>query len=96
VHLHNKMFILFFTGEVTNVHFTQLTTKKVYPTWIGRYYQYRFYIHYMPVSDIYYFICSLNSKTIYDSVKNNVYFTEFKDAEDYANEWAKKNCTERY
>lgn len=44
---------------------------------------------------VYHFTVKKDSHTIYSSIDNNVYFTEFDETVEYIEKWVKKNCKDK-
>ena len=77
------------------VQFIQLKNKRVYKTWVGRYYAYKIYIFELVVTQVYHFTVHKDSHTIYSSIDGDQIFVEFEEAVEFINEWVKINCIDK-
>jgi hypothetical protein len=77
------------------VHFTKIKGKRVYPTWVSRYYGYKIYIQEFVVTEIYHFTVHKDTHTIYSSIDDMMIFTELEEIIEYIEEWVKENCKDK-
>ena len=77
------------------MQFVQLKNKKVYHTWVTRYYSYKIYIYELVVMQVFHFTVYKDTHTIYSSINDNLVFSEFDEAVKYIEKWVIKNCEDK-
>lgn len=77
------------------MQFTRLHSRQVYPCWTAQYYQYKVYIRELIVMQVFHFRVVSGGKTVYSSIEDNIYFSEFEETVEYIEKWVKENIRDK-